>query len=245
MRAALITGAAGGIGSALVTAFKAAGYHVIATDLATPASHHADCFVEADLEPVAQSDAALAAFRKAVESGLGGHQLAVLVNNAAAQILGPTAAITGAAWDRTLAVNLTAPLRLAQTFLSALEAAKGTVLNIGSVHAQATKAGFVAYATSKAAIHGLTRALAVDLGACVRVICLAPAAVATPMLRAGFEGMPEAYAALAAAHPAGRIAEPGEVARAATSIVEDPFLFATGAVFYLDGGILSRLHDPA
>ena len=65
------------------------------------------------------------------------------------------------------------------------------------------------------------------------------------MLEAGFEGRPEARAALEAAHPVGRIAEPGEIARAIVSLSSEPFLFATGSTIWLDGGVLSRLYDPA
>jgi NAD(P)-dependent dehydrogenase (short-subunit alcohol dehydrogenase family) len=244
LRAVLITGAAGGIGAGLVSAYRAAGYCVIATGRRAPASHDAHRFLEWDLEALASDDANLAAFRSAVQEALGGDALSVLVNNAATQILGPTASIRLEDWNRSLRVNVTAPLRLVQAFLPDLERNSGMVLNIGSVHARATKREFVSYATSKTAMHGLTRALAVDLGPRVRVLCLAPAAVETPMLRAGFEGKPEAFAALAAAHPVGRIATPDEIGRAAVALSADPFLFASGAEFYLDGGVLSRLYDP-
>ena len=141
-------------------------------------------------------------------------------------------------------VNLTAPFRLSQAFLADLEAARGTILNIGSVHARATKPEFAAYATSKAALHGLTRALAVDLGDRVRVVCLAPAAISTPMLMAGFEGHEAAFKSLEACHPAGRIGQPDEVAKAALFLTGPDAGFATGTTFWLDGGVLSRLHDP-
>lgn len=244
MKAALITGAAGGIGAALVHAFEQAGYFVVGTDLNQSISD-AHVYIAADLIEIATDDAALNAFRYAVLAALQGRTLNVIVNNAAVQILGSADTITVEAWDTTLRVNLTAPLRLTQAFLPEMNAAHGCVLNIGSVHAQATKKGFVSYATSKAALHGLTRALAVDLGSKVRVACLAPAAVRTPMLHAGFKDNPEALEALESAHPSERIAMPEEVAKAAVALVDEPFLFATGSVFYLDGGILSRLHDPA
>jgi NAD(P)-dependent dehydrogenase (short-subunit alcohol dehydrogenase family) len=112
------------------------------------------------------------------------------------------------------------------------------------VHARATKPGFAAYATSKAALHGLTQALAVDLGPDVRVVGIAPAAINTPMLRAGFEGDPNAFAQLEAVHPAGRIGTPEEVATTIVWLASSAAAFMTGSVLWLDGGVLSRLHDP-
>jgi NAD(P)-dependent dehydrogenase (short-subunit alcohol dehydrogenase family) len=244
MRAALVTGIAGGIGSALGAAFRAAGYRVIGTGRMRADSDICDAFVEADLNQLADDDAALDAFARAVRAALDGAELEVLVNNAAAQILAPAGSLSMDAWRRTMNVNLTAPFRLVQTFLSDLEAARGCVINIGSVHAQATKPEFAAYATSKAALHGLTRALAVDLGARVRVNCLAPAAIATPMLMAGFEGREAAFQDLEACHPLNRIGAPEEAAAAAVFLASPGAAFATGTIFYLDGGVLSRLHDP-
>lgn len=244
MRAALVTGIAGGIGSALGAAFRAAGYRVIGTGRMRADGDICDAFVEADLNQLAEDVAALDVFARAVRAALDGAELGVLVNNAAAQILAPVEGLSMDAWRRTMNVNLTAPFRLVQTFLPELEAARGCVINIGSVHAQATKPEFAAYATSKAALHGLTRALAVDLGARVRVNCLAPAAIATPMLMAGFEGREAAFQDLEACHPLNRIGAPEEAAAAAVFLASPGASFATGTIFYLDGGVLSRLHDP-
>ena len=93
-------------------------------------------------------------------------------------------------------------------------------------------------------MHGLTRALAVDLGPKVRVNTLAPAATATPMLMAGFKGREEAFKNLEGCHPAGRIATPEEIAKIAVFLMSEDADFITGATLYADGGVLSRLHDP-
>jgi NAD(P)-dependent dehydrogenase (short-subunit alcohol dehydrogenase family) len=138
-----------------------------------------------------------------------------------------------------------APLHLAQALLSDLEAAVGSVVNIASIHAVATKPGFVCYATSKAALVGLTRAMAVDLGPRIRVNALLPAAVDTPMLRESFSGSETALGELGRMHPAGRIARPEEVARAAVFLASDQASFMTGAAVHVDGGIAGRLHDPS
>ncbi len=243
--AVLITGAAGGIGSALVEAYSEAGWRVIATDRNEVSSSSAHSFVQADFEHIVQDDAALGEFVGTVRDALQGVPLRVLVNNAALQLLGSVPNVSYSDWERTLRLNLTAPFRLAQAFLPQLQSASGTIINVGSVHAQATKREFVAYATSKAALHGLTQAMAVDLGSNPRVLCVAPAAVGTQMLHDGFKDNPDALAELAAAHPVGRIAKPAEIARSIVSLSQEPFMFATGTTVWLDGGVLSRLYDPA
>ena len=235
MKAALITGAAGAIGQALVAEFRRAGFHVVATDL-DPATGIVPC----DLRRLATEEryrrAALVRFRKALK----GHDLQVLVNNAATQRLGAMVDISLDDWDATLAVNVTAPFLLAQAFADDLARHSGSIINVTSIHDRLTKPRFVAYATSKAALAGLTRALAVDLGGKVRVNAVSPAAVDTPMLRAGLHKGQKAT--LRNAHPAGRIATPSDVAKVALQLVTDiPFL--TGTIIGLDGAIGSRLHE--
>lgn len=243
-RAVLVTGAAGGIGASLVEAYSSDGWRVIATDRQSLHHSAAHAFILADLEAIATDEGVRETFYSDVGAALDGTPLCALVNNAAMQILAHVDDINLGDWERTLRVNITAPFRLAQAFLADLRAANGAIINIGSVHAQATKREFVAYATSKAALHGMTRAMAVDLGESPRVLCVAPAAVATPMLKEGFEGNPNAFEMLSAAHPAGRIATPSEIARAVVALSQEPFHFVTGTTFWFDGGVLSRLHDP-
>ncbi|MEH6827282.1 SDR family NAD(P)-dependent oxidoreductase [Parasphingorhabdus sp.] len=242
--AALVTGSNGGIGQAIVAALHEAGWFVIGID--RNAINHAKCdaFINYDLADCCDEADFQTGCIDAILKAAGDRPIKALVNNAAVQILGSTEEIKPEEWHETLKVNLSAPFFMSQALLPHLHEAKGSILNIGSVHAQATKKRFVAYATSKAALHGLTRALAVDLGPHVRVNCLAPAAIATDMLKAGFEGKDEEFAALEAAHPVGRIGDCEDVAQAALFLLSSNTSFVTGCCFYLDGGILSRLHDP-
>lgn len=241
---ALITGAAGGIGRALCAEFKKSGYRVIATDVIELPGLLCDRFVKADLKSICRDEESLKSFVREVEIDVQNEGITALVNNAAVQILGRTSAVSIQNWRDTLDVNLLAPFLLTQALLPHLEKANGSVINIGSVHAVATKPGFVCYATSKAALVGLTRALAVDLGGRVRVNAVNPAAVATPMLREGFQGKEDRLAALEGMHPIGRIANPAEVARTVLFLASSDASFIAGTAFSVDGGILSRLHDP-
>ena len=245
-KSVIITGAQGGIGLALCQAFKAKGWFVIATGRSSnqTTSQDFDAFIPADLNEIASSPEKATEFAAKVSEYTAQSPLKALINNAAIQILGCTEDLKPEDLTLSFNINVLAPFVLTQQFLEQLTANKGSVLNIGTVHAQATKAEFPAYATTKTAMHGLTRSLAVDLGRKIRVNTLAPAATETPMLKAGFEGKPEAYQELADAHPIGRIANVSEIAKAALFLCSDDASFITGATLYADGGVLSRLHDP-
>lgn len=246
LRHALITGAAGGIGRALVAEFSAAGYSVIATDrLPQPPDLTCAHWLQVDVaEPVHDAAAARCNFAQ-VRAWLGGRGLHALVNNAATQILGGADTLSGDDWRQTLDVNLLAPFFWMQALLPELRLVRGSVVNISSIHARLTKPDFVAYATSKAALSGMTRALAQDLGGRVRVNAIEPAAISTPMLKAGFAQQPERYAKLEACHPVGRIGTPQEVAACALWLASDQAGFLHGACIAADGGIGAALHDPA
>lgn len=243
-RSVLITGAGGGIGSALAHTYRNAGWRVIGADIKRDHLENCHASIEVDLIQLARQDDVLETFRRQVLEELQEGRLDALVNNAATQRLSGLEYINKDDWQSSLDINLTAPLRLVQSLLPNLKLASGVVVNIGSVHARATKPEFIAYSTTKAALHGLTRALAVDLGPAVRVVCLAPAATATPMLEAGFIGRPAEFSALEECHPLGRVARPEEVAEAALFLTSPEAKFMTGSTLWLDGGVMSRLHDP-
>ncbi len=241
----IVTGAAGAIGEAICKAFAAASRQIVAIDVRRP-DRLADnaVFVDIDLNRYCSDpeyrDASKVRLRDAVSS----RSVAALINNAAVQIVKPASQLTTDDWSRTLNVNLLAPFLLTQALLDELTAARGAVVNISSIHATQTKPEFVAYATSKAALNGLTRSLAVDLGGRVRVNSICPAAINTPMLRDGFAGHEEGLDQLGQMHPAGRIGEPEEVAALAVFLASDAASFITGADIALDGGIGARLRDP-
>ena len=182
---ALITGCNGGIGTSLVETFAGAGFHVIGVDK-TPCSEDfsGTTFLQADIGVFGHDESVVDKFALDVRAACGEVPFGILINNAAVQVLGATENLTAADFVHSMNVNVIAPFVLTKAFLSDLRTQKGVVINIGSVHAQATKPEFAAYGTSKSALHGLTRALAVDLGPDVRVNTIAPAATATTMLKA-------------------------------------------------------------
>lgn len=242
-RACLITGASGGVGTALAEAFHEAGYFVVGTDKVHSPNKSVDCFIVQDLRELVEDVERAEEFFLKLEQALGDRGLSVLVNNAALQVVAPVSDLTTESWQATLDVNVVAPFLLAQRLLNRLSG--GSIINISSIHARLTKKNFVAYATSKAALSGMTRALAIDIGDKVRVNAIEPAALDTDMLRAGFDKDQAGFDALAGHHPGGRIGEPREVGRLAVAIAGADLPFLNGSVIGLDGGISARLHDPS
>jgi NAD(P)-dependent dehydrogenase (short-subunit alcohol dehydrogenase family) len=244
-RFAVITGAAGGIGQAMVQEFAANGYTVIATDwVPAPEGLGAHHYLQADLARTVEDEAYAEQVFSQIKTWLGKAGLAALINNAAVQILGGADSLTRNDWQQTLNVNLVAPFIWTQALLPALEHAKGSVVNISSIHAKLTKKNFVAYATSKAALSGMTRAMAVDLGPRVRVNAIEPAAVQTQMLIDGFDENPDGLCALEKCHPTGCIGSAREIAVLALMIASGTINFLHGSCIAVNGGLESKLNDP-
>ena len=246
----LITGAAGGIGAGLVTALAEAGWGVLGTDhpSAQPTNDvrkYCENWIAADLATLSHDSQQLNAFRASVFSATGNDKLVAIVHNAALQQLDTFEHLEATNWHQTLEINLLAPVVINRAILPELKRHRGSIVHIGSIHSQLTKPGFTAYATSKAALAGLTRAMAVELGGSVRVNAIEPAAISTPMLEAGFADNPALRAQLEAFHPPDAIGRPEDVARAVLFLLDPANSFLNGCVLPLGGGIHNRLHDPA
>ncbi len=243
--AALVTGAAGGIGLACAQALSREGLRVYGVDKACPpdGAGFAD-FWRHDLAREEQV-AEVAARLLQRESGL-----ACLVNNAALQITKPLARTTVAEFNAVFATNLFAPFRLTVALLEALGHANGAIVNIASVHALATSREIGAYAASKAALLALTRTMALEFAAMgIRANAVLPGAVDTPMLRSGLERdlyasepASNPLAALALRHPLGRVGAPEDIAQAVVFLADSAkSSFMTGQGLVIDGGCLCKL----
>jgi len=239
----LVTGSNGGIGTAICRLLKAKGYFIIGTDLAED-ENSLDAFIKIDIRELALSNSKRASFTIEINRLIGNTKLKALINNAAVQILSGIETLKIVDFQKTIDINLVAPLALSKICYPKLKKSKGSIVNIGSIHAKLTKPEFISYATSKSAILGLTQSMAVDCGEFVRVNAIQPAATATEMLLDGFKNNPEGFNSLKAFHPTNSIASPDEIAEAVYFVISDNCQFMNGSTLDLDGGIGSRLHDP-
>ena len=243
----IITGTNGGIGSALVKVYKNAGYKVIGIDKSKSKSNTLlDYFIKIDLVSILfnleKSNLFISDLNKIIARGC----LDTLVNNAAIQILNPINKLSVSDFTLSLNTNTTIPFYLVKNLYGLLKKSKNaSVVNISSIHSKLTKPNFIAYATSKSALSGLTKAMAIEFGNDIRVNSISPAAISTKMLKEGFVGKSEMYKNLNKMHPVGRIGEPNEVAELSLFLSSDKAKFINGANFEIDGGISSRLYDPA
>ncbi len=237
----LITGVLGGIGSQLAETFNQHGYEVIDLDVKNHPSHMCHKFYQFDLNVYVKDwqykrDMDIL-FDKEIP------ELFVLINNAAVHILSSQGEVKLDDWSETLNVNLTGPLLLSQFFFERLKRSKGSIINIASIHQQLTKKRFLAYATSKSALVGLTKALSVDLQGSVRVNAISPAAIDTQMLRDGFDNDEDKVQMLNEIHPIQRIGKPQDVSQLALLLAENQLGFINGANINIDGGISNVLKD--
>ncbi|MEH6559641.1 MAG: SDR family oxidoreductase [Oceanicoccus sp.] len=241
----VITGVNGGIGSAIATHFLDKGYAVLGLDLQPTAKIKLDAFISVNLADVVGSCELRAHLGQQINDFVTEKNvvLSALVNNAAVQILDGVDTVTMDDFLMTQTINVAAPLMLSQLCLPKMQAGEAVIVNIGSIHATLTKPGFISYATSKAAIKGLTQAMAVDLAGRATVNCIEPAAVATEMLVDGFRAAPEKLKDLGDCHPSGRIGTPDEVAELCYFLIDTNVKFLNGASIGLNGAIAARLHD--
>lgn len=239
---ALVTGAAMGIGAAIAARLAQDGAAVIIADIDERAGRQC-------AETLGQSFHALDVANEGSWAALAAHLaetggLDILINNAGVNP-GPAALdeMTLAHWRSVHAVNLDGVFLGCRTALRLMAAAGGAIVNIGSAAGVRPPADMAAYASSKAGVHVLTRAVALHAGRRglnVRCNTLAPGSVETPMvarLRAATGDAEAARARTAALHPIGRVGEPGDIAGAAAFLVGPDARFITGALFAVDGGL--------
>ncbi len=250
-KVALITGAASGIGLATTERFLAEGASVVMADVQAEAVREG-----ADRLGVGGRRAVGVAMdvtrsdevRRAVEAAVAHFgRLDVLFANAGIGYSGAILDATDDDWDQVMAVNARG------VFLSARESIRrmmaqeppgGSVIINGSISGLAGIPGQAPYAPSKGAVVQLTRQLAVEYAAKgIRVNCVCPGTVDTPVLRRGMamSADPEGFLAmLIAGHPIGRIGRAEEIASAVAFLASDEASFITGAILPVDGGYTAR-----
>jgi glucose 1-dehydrogenase len=162
-------------------------------------------------------------------------RLDVLVNNAGVTLSKPALELTADDFDTIFAVDVRGAFLASQAAARAMGEEGGVIVNITSVHEYVPRPGFALYAPAKAALGMLTRALAIELAPRVRVVSVAPGAIATERNVEAESLRPEI--------PLQRTGSPEEVAALVAWVVSDEASYATGASFLLDGGLVQQVFD--
>ena len=170
------------------------------------------------------------------------HRIDIVVSNAGVQHYGDVVTTTEQDWDRVLAVNLKGCFLVAKHCVPYMLEKGGAIVVLGSVQSFTAIKNSVAYVTSKHALLGLTRAMALDYASQgIRVNCVCPGTVDTPMLQWAASLAPDPKEVIRTCermHALGRIGKPEEVADAILFLVSPMSSFITGAALVVDGGML-------
>jgi NAD(P)-dependent dehydrogenase (short-subunit alcohol dehydrogenase family) len=164
----------------------------------------------------------------------------VLVNNAGVLMEAMIPDTDLAMWQRSFAINVTAPWILSRALLEPLRVRRGVIVNIGSDAGLLGYPGISTYCATKGAIIGLTRALAIELAPAVRAICVCPGPIETDMMRRSLAATPDPAATRKVweAYPAlRRVAQPEEIAEAILFAASPRSSFMTGNLIVVDGGV--------
>lgn len=244
-KTALVTGAASGIGAAIADVFARAGSHVYVADLDVKGGAEAAARINAAggraefiaLDVTSEEQCQQARERVSART----QRLDVLVNNAGVGHVGTMLQTTGADLDRIYAVNVRGVFNVTKAFLpDMVTRQRGVIINLASIGGVVGIRDRLAYCTSKFAVVGLTKSLALDHAKDgIRVNCICPGRVETPFVAARLKEYADpqkAYQEMAATQALGRMGAPEEIAHAALYLASDEAAFVTGTAFLIDGG---------
>ena len=243
---AVVTGAASGIGSAIAVGFAREGARVVLLDINEEGAREVtrqirDAGFDAEsirLDVTRREDCFAIASRIAKEIG----QVSVLVNDAGINRRNAFTADAEAVlrdWQDIMAINLNGVFNVTHAFLEPLKAAKGRIINIGSIQSfmHVRTPNSVAYTTSKHAVLGLTRALAAELGKHgVRVNAIGPGLIETPLNASVRANDPALVKTFIDHTPLGRAGQPEDIVGPAIFLASDLSSYVTGSIVMADGG---------
>jgi NAD(P)-dependent dehydrogenase (short-subunit alcohol dehydrogenase family) len=230
-RRTLVTGAAGGIGAAVVERLLADGALVAATDLATPEANGSSWVGAADVT----NEADVQRLTAEVTAALGGVDAVVAV--AGIHATGPTHELSLETFRKVVDVSLVGTFLVTKAVIpQMLERGEGRIVTFGSTASVCAAPELAAYAAAKGAVLQYTRSIAVEYARRgIRANCLCPGGTLTPLLRTlnAERTEPDHFAEK---HPIGRYAQPAEIASVVSFLLSDDASFVLGATLMADGG---------
>ena len=241
-RVAVVTGGAKGIGGATVTRFLEEGTQVVVLDVDEEKALQrvapfgsSGVFIKCDVSIADEVESSFAQ----IEGQFGGAD--ILVNNAGIQRYSTVTETTEEEWDLVLSVNLKSAFLCSKYAIPLMQKrGSGVVINVASVQSFITQRNVAPYTTSKTAMLGLTRSIAVDYAPNIRAVAVCPGTVDTPMLRAAANLSPdpeEIFEEVRQMHLTKRIADPSEIANLIVYLASDKATFITGQAIRIDGGL--------
>ena len=244
-KVALVTGAGSGIGSAIAHTFAAAGAQVFVGDLNEEGAREVVTGIRArgghsEVLRLDVRDEQSCRHAAGAVIGMAG-RLDILVNNAGVGHVGTMLQTEGADLDRLYAVNVRGVFNVTKACLPEMLARRaGVIINLASIGGLVGIRDRIAYCTSKFAVVGLTKSMALDHALDgLRVNCICPGRVETPFVTARLREYPDperAYREMAASQAIGRMGRPEEIAAAALYLASDEASFITGCALAIDGG---------
>ncbi|MHA1992884.1 MAG: SDR family oxidoreductase [Candidatus Hodarchaeales archaeon] len=247
-RVALITGGGSGIGRATALLFAKEGAKVAISDRNPPGGRETiemihqlgydAIFIEGDVS--ADSDA-----EKMVKETVRNYKkLDLLFNNAGVMVTGEVINLPEKDWDIVINTNLKGIFLVSKYAIpEMLKSGNGVIVNMSSALGLVGMKNHSAYCASKGGVIALTKAMALDYAPNIRVNCLCPAAITTPMMEKGFANSndPESIRKeMISLHPVGRLGTPDDVAYAVLFLASEDSSFITGSALVLDGGAIAK-----
>jgi NAD(P)-dependent dehydrogenase (short-subunit alcohol dehydrogenase family) len=231
----VVTGGAKGIGAAAVEVFLREGAKVSVLDIVTIEKGNNIVGYQCDVSKTKEVE-------KSIDSAIKHFgDIDVLVNNAGINRYATVTETSDEEWDLVMNVNLKSAFVAARHAIPSMQKkGKGVVINVSSVQAFISQSQVAAYTTSKTAMLGLTRSIAVDYGPQIRCVAVCPGTIDTPMLRSAINESPNPAEVLKECedmHLVKKVGDPKEVGEFIAYLASEKASFMTGQAFRIDGGL--------